>query len=102
MTKKKIEEGKGKQERLKDAAVSSAWTEAIKPELEEALGTLSDIMITLAIETDTSRNYTAGEVFIGRRLASAYIQDVINQIDTNTINAFIEIYNILNRGRNCI
>lgn len=69
-----------KQERLKDAALSAAWQDIIKGELEEAVEMLSDILITLQIEE--SKNYKPGEVYIARRLASAFIKDVINQIDT--------------------
>lgn len=75
-------EKKDKQELLKDAAQSSVWTDIIKPELEGQLAILSDMLITLQIETDQSRNYKAGEIFIGRRLACAYLKDVINQVDT--------------------
>jgi len=80
MTKKDNKEV-GKQERLKEASSSSVWSEVIKPELEAQLDIISDMLITLQIETDPARNYTAGEIFIGRRLACAYLKDVINQVE---------------------
>lgn len=80
MAKKKIEAKKGKQELLKDASTSSAWTEAIKPELESKIDMLSDILITLKIEE--TQGYKPGEIYIARRLASAMVQNVVNDVDT--------------------
>lgn len=70
---------KPRAEVLKEAAQSNIWREVIRPELEEAKAMVQDILITM--EFEEKGKYTAGEIYLGRRVAAAYLMNVINNID---------------------
>lgn len=66
-----------KEEVLREAANSSIWKDVIRPELVESLDTVRDILLTMSFES----KFQAGEIFVGRRMAASYLQEVISRID---------------------
>ena len=77
MAKKRTEEVSVSPEQLKEAGNSSVWKDIIKPYLEEEFQTVSDLQVTIPFEKDCD----LGTALIARRIAGAFLQKTINEID---------------------